>query len=382
MYSTKADDLTRMANDLDQLAKKYNEAVQQLDQQRVGLDGVTQQLIAGGPDHWLGISSEAFQGAWEERRARMQQVSLILSQSAQHFTQFAQIIEENLSTIRADQALQQGPPNHILSTDDRVSILDEESQAQNAIITALATINSQLEALAEEVADCPEEQNDPIYGTNLGKDGISKNDTNSGSENGLVGKEDGAPDAAPVDVKDLDPQQTRSEAYEALEALNQELENHPELKGEYITEYNNLVADYKEASEIVNDPETDPELATLAHETIFDLKGRASEITGQIQGRYPLDIAQEPAYILENRVPLDSETILSDSNRFERTTMNVKGAVVYRDKETGLYYHRDTLHKGAGAEIEVYGPDGTHRGTITPDGANKGGPVPGRRLPK
>lgn len=74
--------------------------------------------------------------------------------------------------------------------------------------------------------------------------------------------------------------------------------------------------------------------------------------------------------------------ILSDSNRFERTSMQVKGAVVYRDKETGWYYQRDTFHKGAAAEIEVYGPDGNHRGTITPDGKNKGGPVPGRRLPK
>jgi uncharacterized protein YukE len=192
VYYTKAEDLARMANDLDQLARKYNEGAQELDRQTAGLDGVTQQLIAGGPDHWLGVSSDAFQGAWEERRARMQQVSQILTQSAQRFTQFAQTIEEHLPTIRADQAVQQSTAHMMLGPDDQKSILDEESQAQNAIVTALALFNSQLEQLAEEIKDCPQEQQPTNH---LGHDGnVSKNDVGRDSASGEKTSESGTGD--------------------------------------------------------------------------------------------------------------------------------------------------------------------------------------------
>lgn len=199
MYTTKAEDLTRIANDLDLLARKYGDGAEQLDQQMAGLDGATQQLISGGPEHWLGVSSEAFQAAWEERRARLQQISQILSQSAQHFTQFARTIEDNLPTIRADQAVMQESASHMLGVDDQTSLLNEESQAQNAIITALAMLNSQLEMLAEEVKDCPQEREGgaPGYG---GPQDVNKSE--SGGNEGEQGS--GNPPLTNVDQAQID----------------------------------------------------------------------------------------------------------------------------------------------------------------------------------
>jgi hypothetical protein len=183
--------------------------------------------------------------------------------------------------------------------------------------------------------------------------------------------------------KDLNPEQTRSQTYEALDALGKDLNQHPELKGELEYEYRQLLADYKEASEILSDPQTDSDLTGLAHETIDAIKKRAGGIKAEIAQKFPdVNIQEEPSYVTDNRVPKDSETILSDSNRFDRTNIRVKGATVYREKGTGRYYQRDTLHTGSNAEIEVYNPDGTHLKTITPDGTDKGPAVPGRKLPK
>ncbi len=44
--------------------------------------------------------------------------------------------------------------------------------------------------------------------------------------------------------------------------------------------------------------------------------------------------------------------------------MQVKGARVY--KKDGLLYHRDTLHKGRGAHLEVYNKQGKHLGIANP----------------
>lgn len=70
-----------------------------------------------------------------------------------------------------------------------------------------------------------------------------------------------------------------------------------------------------------------------------------------------------PEFIRDNRVPLDHETILN-SNMFEKTSMQVKGARVY--KKDGLFYHRDTLHRGKGAHLEVYNKQGKHLGIADP----------------
>ncbi len=88
-----------------------------------------------------------------------------------------------------------------------------------------------------------------------------------------------------------------------------------------------------------------------------------------------------PAYVAEDRVPRDNETILADRSRFTRTNIvEPHGATVYHDAE-GDYYYRDTFHKGAGAEIEWFSSRGIHLGTLNPTtGAIIGGPVPGRVL--
>jgi uncharacterized protein YukE len=199
MYNTTADDLARIANDLDQIAKKYTDGSQQLDQHVTSLDNATSYLLSGGPEQWVGLSSDAFHSAYLERRTRLQQASQILSQSAQHLTQFVQAIENNLPTIRADQSLMQGQNRHMLAPDDQASILNEESQAQNAIITALAALNSQLDALAEEVRDCPEELDENLPG-NV-NDPYNRSDSNAGgggNDNGETDNNGGFEEPKPV----------------------------------------------------------------------------------------------------------------------------------------------------------------------------------------
>jgi hypothetical protein len=71
-----------------------------------------------------------------------------------------------------------------------------------------------------------------------------------------------------------------------------------------------------------------------------------------------------PAFIKENRVPLDRETILHGAN-FKKTKINpVKGAQVYTDGK--LLYHRDTLHTGKRAHLETYNKQGIHLGETDP----------------
>ncbi|WP_124726348.1 hypothetical protein [Staphylospora marina] len=83
-----------------------------------------------------------------------------------------------------------------------------------------------------------------------------------------------------------------------------------------------------------------------------------------------------PPYVVDNRVPLDNETILKDRS-FKRTKHRVKGATVY--EKDGKYYHRDTLHKGEGAHLEVYDKKGRHIGEADPQ---TGEIKPGTRDPK
>ncbi|EAF3115713.1 hypothetical protein CSI37_12370 [Listeria monocytogenes] len=67
------------------------------------------------------------------------------------------------------------------------------------------------------------------------------------------------------------------------------------------------------------------------------------------------------SWIKDNRVPLDKETILST---FKKTKNRVKGATVY--EKSGKFYHRDTLHKGERAHLEVYDKKGKHLGEADP----------------
>ena len=68
-------------------------------------------------------------------------------------------------------------------------------------------------------------------------------------------------------------------------------------------------------------------------------------------------------FIVENRVPLDRETILNTSD-YVKTKNKVKGASVY--KKDDKYFYRDTLHKGERAHIEVFDKKGNHIGEANP----------------
>jgi hypothetical protein len=71
-----------------------------------------------------------------------------------------------------------------------------------------------------------------------------------------------------------------------------------------------------------------------------------------------------PEFIRDNRVPIDRETILSCPS-FEKTKITpVKGAQIY--KKNQQFYHRDTLHRGKGAHLEVYNKNGKHLGEADP----------------
>jgi hypothetical protein len=67
-----------------------------------------------------------------------------------------------------------------------------------------------------------------------------------------------------------------------------------------------------------------------------------------------------PKFIQENRIPIDKETILIHSNFRKTKIPPVKGAQVYT--KDSLFYHRDTLHKGKRAHLEVYNKKGLHLG--------------------
>jgi len=86
-------------------------------------------------------------------------------------------------------------------------------------------------------------------------------------------------------------------------------------------------------------------------------------------------------YIEEKRVPIDRETVLGDKDRFTRTNRRESGATVYKGSD-GNNYHRDTLHVGEGAQLEVYNGRGVHIGIADPlTGEIKPGTaVSGRRI--
>jgi hypothetical protein len=86
-----------------------------------------------------------------------------------------------------------------LGAGDQASIMNEESQAQNAVFMAIAALNSQLEQLIEEVNDCPEEdQEGPFPGL---WDNVSRNDAGSAAEGGTTSSDAGIdlPEGSPPD---------------------------------------------------------------------------------------------------------------------------------------------------------------------------------------
>jgi tetratricopeptide (TPR) repeat protein len=174
MYNTSASDLERVVSDLGQIARTYTNAAHELDQQVITLEGAVAHVLNDGVMQWKGLSSEAFVSAWLERRARLQQASMLMSTAAGNMTTLAQTIESNLPIIRAEQSIQLQPIFASMPSNDQQAILDQVSQAQNAIFMAVAALNSQLEAMAAEVSDCPQVDRDA--GTPGYYDNVSRSD--------------------------------------------------------------------------------------------------------------------------------------------------------------------------------------------------------------
>jgi hypothetical protein len=52
--------------------------------------------------------------------------------------------------------------------------------------------------------------------------------------------------------------------------------------------------------------------------------------------------------------PTDTQTILRDNNRFERTEGQYDGRIIYKEKETGYLWYVDNLHYGKATHLEVF----------------------------
>lgn len=89
---------------------------------------------------------------------------------------------------------------------------------------------------------------------------------------------------------------------------------------------------------------------------------------------------ETPAYVDPPRVPRDDETLLGRGGFNRLSGKRTKGAQVFKKGST--LYHRDTLHKGKGAEIETYrAKNKKHKGAICAHcGSDKeGSKVDGRK---
>ncbi len=195
MYNASANDLERVASDLDRIAQKYQAGSEELDQYVITLEGATSYLLSGAIQQWRGISSEAFLSAWLERKARLQQASMLMSESIGYLQRLSSTIEDNLPAIRADQNIMMSQTIFsTLGADAQASIMNEELQAQNAVFMAIAALNSQLEQLIEEVNDCPEaDEEGPFPGFG---DNINRSDSNAGGSGDAGGNNEGGSESA------------------------------------------------------------------------------------------------------------------------------------------------------------------------------------------
>ncbi len=152
-------------------------------------------------------------------------------------------------------------------------------------------------------------------------------------------------------------------------------------KAEIEEELRGIEDEWTRASEGSKDIEKDidnPDLLDLAREEFDDVRTKAEQLEGKVQDSLP-KVAEEPAYVRENRPALDKETLLGNENQFTRIGRKFQGREIYVDAE-GKQYYVDNFHNGKASEIEVFNAQGEHLGTINPDGSPKGGPTPGRRL--
>lgn len=147
-------------------------------------------------------------------------------------------------------------------------------------------------------------------------------------------------------------------------------------KGEIETQLKQVEAEWQKASESAEGLD-EPGLQDLARDEFDDVRVKAETLENRAREGVPK--SEVPAYVTENRTPLDSETILADESRFTRTGRKQQGREVYVDKD-GKQHYVDNFHKGAGSEIEVFDSRGKHLGTITPDGAPKDPAIKGRTI--
>jgi hypothetical protein len=134
------------------------------------------------------------------------------------------------------------------------------------------------------------------------------------------------------------------------------------------------------------DPKPDPERRPVPYPNVernCNDRRRKCPVCGK---RADAMVSESPPYLPASspplgRVPLDNETILAGPEFQRQTGSRVKGAQVYSGPGGNLY-HRDTLHIGNRAEIEMYNSRGTrHLGTVCPNcGQPLDGPDPDKRI--
>ncbi|WP_406501299.1 hypothetical protein OHA04_19400 [Streptomyces sp. NBC_01590] len=158
-----------------------------------------------------------------------------------------------------------------------------------------------------------------------------------------------------------------------LHAARLLLQENPRLKYEFAMRLQQLEQDTRDAREMLDDPQV--------IEILNDLLNDAETLHEELHTKTSTETTdEEPAYVRENRVPQDNETVLADRARYQSTGRRKKGAIIYRGTD-GRYYHRDTLHRGKGAEIEVYDSAYKHIGTMSPSGTfDASGKVNGRDI--
>lgn len=177
---------------------------------------------------------------------------------------------------------------------------------------------------------------------------------------------------ANASIRDFD--QTKANAYSSIDSAKQLLDKNPKLKTDFDYSIRQLQKKWEEASEAASDPE----LKDLALGDFMDVANDAKAIKLAIEEKLPKP-TEPKAYITEERVAKDNETILADKEKFTKTNLQEQDRQVYKD-EDGNYYYVDNLHKGEASEIEVFNTRGEHLGTLHTDGTRKGDAIPGRKI--
>ncbi len=177
---------------------------------------------------------------------------------------------------------------------------------------------------------------------------------------------------------------TKTEAFTSIEQTRKLLDANPTLKAEFEAQMRTIEKNWDEAAKLLDG--ADAETKQLLEAEFANLEKQAKELAQQLEAKGARPVTptprEQPAFIRENRAPLDAETVLGDPARFTDTGKIAGGRHVFTDASGNAYYV-DRFHKGTAAEIEKFAStqDGAkHLGTITPEGATLDGPIKGRTL--